>query len=174
MSKSYDLIVIGAGPGGYVAAIRGAQLGKMLQSLKNNAGGTCLNVGCIPSKTLLEHGEKTQHTSCKRLGNHNERLKIDFTQFVQRKESCTNTYGWREAVVKENKVTYIEGEARISKNLKVDVNNETYQAKDIILATGSQPFIPPIDGLDQVNYETTDTFFDLEKLPKQLAVIGGV
>ena len=55
----------------------------------------------------------------------------------------------------------------------MDVNNETYQAKDIILATGSQPFIPPIDGLDQVNYETTDTFFDLEKLPKQLAVIGG-
>lgn len=76
-------------------------------------------------------------------------------------------------LLKKNKVTYIEGEARISKNLKVDVNNETYQAKDIILATGSQPFIPPIDGLDQVNYETTDTFFDLEKLPKQLAVIGG-
>lgn len=61
-------------------------------------------------------------------------------------------------LLKKNKVTYIEGEARISKNLKVDVNNETYQAKDIILATGSQPFIPPIDGLDRVNYETTDTF----------------
>ena len=59
MSKSYDLIVIGAGPGGYVAAIRGAQLGKNVAVIeKNNAGGTCLNVGCIPSKTLLEHGEK--------------------------------------------------------------------------------------------------------------------
>ena len=62
MSKSYDLIVIGAGPGGYVAVIRGAQLGKNVAVIeKNNAGGTCLNVGCIPSKTLLEHGEKAHN-----------------------------------------------------------------------------------------------------------------
>lgn len=93
------------------------------------------------------------------MGNHNERLKIDFTQFVQRKKKVVQTLtGGVKQLLKKNKVTYIEGEARISKNLKVDVNNETYQAKDIILATGSQPFIPPIDGLDQVNYETTDTF----------------
>ena len=102
MSKSYDLIVIGAGPGGYVAAIRGAQLGKMLQSLKNNAGGTCLNVGCIPSKTLLEHGEKAHSIRVANdWGITTKDLKIDFTQFVNEKESCTNTYGWREAVVKE-------------------------------------------------------------------------
>ena len=86
MSKSYDLIVIGAGPGGYVAAIRGAQLGKMLQSLKNNAGGTCLNVGCIPSKTLLEHGEKAHNIRVANdWGITTKDLGIDFTQFVQRK-----------------------------------------------------------------------------------------
>ena len=127
-----------------------------------------------PSKTLLEHGEKAHSIRVANdWGITTKDLKLILLNLSNEKESCTNTYGWREAVVKENKVTYIEGEARISKNLKVDVNNETYQAKDIILATGSQPFIPPIDGLDQVNYETTDTFFDLEKLPKQLAVIGG-
>ena len=176
MSKSYDLIVIGAGPGGYVAAIRGAQLGKNVAVIeKNNAGGTCLNVGCIPSKTLLEHGEKAHSIRVANdWGITTKDLKIDFTQFVQRKKKVVQTLtGGVKQLLKKNKVTYIEGEARISKNLKVDVNNETYQAKDIILATGSQPFIPPIDGLDQVNYETTDTFFDLEKLPKQLAVIGG-
>ncbi len=104
MSKSYDLIVIGAGPGGYVAAIRGAQLGKNVAVIeKNNAGGTCLNVGCIPSKTLLEHGEKAHSIRVANdWGITTKDLKIDFTQFVQRKkESCTNTYGWREAVVKE-------------------------------------------------------------------------
>lgn len=176
MSKSYDLIVIGAGPGGYVAAIRGAQLGKNVAVIeKNNAGGTCLNVGCIPSKTLLEHGEKAHNIRVANdWGITTKELGIDFTQFVQRKKKVVQTLtGGVKQLLKKNKVTYIEGEARISKNLKVDVNNETYQAKDIILATGSKPFIPPIDGLDQVNYETTDTFFDLEKLPKQLAVIGG-
>ncbi|OMG44571.1 hypothetical protein BK140_36895, partial [Paenibacillus macerans] len=123
----------------------------------------------------LEHGEKAHSIRVANdWGITTKDLKIDFTQFVQRKKKVVQTLtGGVKQLLKKNKVTYIEGEARISKNLKVDVNNETYQAKDIILATGSQPFIPPIDGLDQVNYETTDTFFDLEKLPKQLAVIGG-
>ena len=110
---------------------------------------------------MLEHGEKAHSIRVANdWGITTKDLKIDFTQFVQRKKKVVQTLtGGVKQLLKKNKVAYIEGEARISKNLKVDVNNETYQAKDIILATGSQPFIPPIDGLDQVNYETTDTFF---------------
>ncbi|MCQ8157569.1 FAD-dependent oxidoreductase [Staphylococcus epidermidis] len=103
MSKSYDLIVIGAGPGGYVAAIRGAQLGKNVAVIeKNNAGGTCLNVGCIPSKTLLEHGEKAHSIRVANdWGITTKDLKLILLNLSNEKESCTNTYGWREAVVKE-------------------------------------------------------------------------
>ena len=101
-------------------------------------------------------------------------LNIDFPKFVQRKKKVVQTLtGGVKQLLKKNKVAYIEGEASISKDLNVKVNNETYQGKDIILATGSKPFVPPIEGLDNVDYETTDTFFDLKQLPKQLAVIGG-
>ena len=176
MSESYDLIVIGAGPGGYVSAIRAAQLGKKVAVIeKFNAGGTCLNVGCIPSKTLLEHGEKAHSIQVANdWGMTTKELNIDFPKFVQRKKKVVQTLtGGVKQLLKKNKVAYIEGEASISKDLNVKVNNETYQGKDIILATGSKPFVPPIDGLDNVDYETTDTFFDLKQLPKQLAVIGG-
>ena len=176
MSESYDLIVIGAGPGGYVSAIRAAQLGKKVAVIeKFNAGGTCLNVGCIPSKTLLEHGEKAHSIQVANdWGMTTKELNIDFPKFVQRKKKVVQTLtGGVKQLLKKNKVAYIEGEASISKDLNVKVNNETYQGKDIILATGSKPFVPPIDGLDNIDYETTDTFFDLKQLPKQLAVIGG-
>lgn len=176
MSESYDLIVIGAGPGGYVSAIRATQLGKKVAVIeRNNAGGTCLNVGCIPSKTLLEHGQKVHDIHvAKDWGISTKELNVDFSQFVQRKKQVVQTLtGGVKQLLKKNKITYIEGEAQVTKDLKVQVNQETYQAKDIILATGSKPFIPPIKGIDNVDYETTDTFFDLKTLPEKLAVIGG-
>ena len=103
-ARDIDTVIIGSGPGGYVAAIRGAQLGKNVAVIeKNNAGGTCLNVGCIPSKTLLEHGEKAHSIRVANdWGITTKDLKIDFTQFVQRKKKVVQTLtGWREAVVKE-------------------------------------------------------------------------
>ena len=129
MSESYDLIVIGAGPGGYVSAIRAAQLGKKVAVIeKNNAGGTCLNVGCIPSKTLLEHGQKVHdiHTA-KDWGITTKELNIDFSQFVQRKKQVVQTLtGGVKQLLKKNKVAYIEGEAQVTKDLKVQVNQNTY------------------------------------------------
>ena len=87
---------------------------------------------------------------------------------MQRKKQVVQTLtGGVKQLLKKNKVAYIGGEAQVTKDLKVQVNQNTYQANDIILATGSKPFIPPIDGLDNVNYETTDTFFDLKALPKK-------
>lgn len=176
MTESYDLIVVGAGPGGYVAAIRAAQLGQKVAIVeKTNAGGTCLNVGCIPSKTLLEHGTKAHDISMANdWGIETQSLKVNFSKLLKRKQHIVNTLtDGVKYLLKKNKVTYIEGEATVTDDLKVKVNSDTYQSKDIILATGSKPFIPPIKGLDDIKYETTDTFFDLDTLPKQLAIIGG-
>ena len=176
MTDSYDLIVVGAGPGGYVAAIRAAQLGQKVAIVeKTNAGGTCLNVGCIPSKTLLEHGTKAHDIrKVNDWGIETQGMKVNFSKLVQRKQHIVSTLtGGVKQLLKKNKVTFIKGEATVTKDLEVKVNNQTYQAKDIILATGSKPFIPPIEGLNDIKYETTDTFFDIETLPKQLAIIGG-
>lgn len=176
MTESYDLIVVGAGPGGYVAAIRAAQLGQKVAIVeKTNAGGTCLNVGCIPSKTLLEHGTKAHDIrKANDWGIETQAMKVNFSKLVQRKQHIVSTLtGGVKQLLKKNKVTFIKGEATVTKDLEVKVNNQTYQAKDIILATGSKPFIPPIEGLNDIKYETTDTFFDIETLPKQLAIIGG-
>lgn len=176
MMDSYDLIVVGAGPGGYVAAIRAAQLGQKVAIVeKTNAGGTCLNVGCIPSKTLLEHGTKAHDIrKANDWGIETQGMKVNFSKLVQRKQHIVSTLtGGVKQLLKKNKVTFIKGEATVTKDLEVKVGNQSYQAKDIILATGSKPFIPPIEGLNDIKYETTDTFFDIETLPKQLAIIGG-
>lgn len=176
MTDSYDLIVVGAGPGGYVAAIRAAQLGQKVAIVeKTNAGGTCLNVGCIPSKTLLEHGTKAHDIrKANDWGIETQGMKVNFSKLVQRKQHIVSTLtGGVKQLLKKNKVTFIKGEATVTKDLEVKVSNQSYQAKDIILATGSKPFIPPIEGLNDIKYETTDTFFDIETLPKQLAIIGG-
>lgn len=176
MMDSYDLIVVGAGPGGYVAAIRAAQLGQKVAIVeKTNAGGTCLNVGCIPSKTLLEHGTKAHDIrKANDWGIETQGMKVNFSKLVQRKQHIVSTLtGGVKQLLKKNKVTFIKGEATVTKDLEVKVSNQSYQTKDIILATGSKPFIPPIEGLNDIKYETTDTFFDIETLPKQLAIIGG-
>ena len=176
MMDSYDLIVVGAGPGGYVAAIRAAQLGQKVAIVeKTNAGGTCLNVGCIPSKTLLEHGTKAHDIrKANDWGIETQGMKVNFSKLVQRKQHIVSTLtGGVKQLLKKNKVTFIKGEATVTKDLEVKVSNQSYQAKDIILATGSKPFIPHIEGLNDIKYETTDTFFDIETLPKQLAIIGG-
>ncbi len=176
MRTTYDLIVIGAGPGGYVTAIRAAQLGKQVAIIeKFNAGGTCLNVGCIPSKTLLEHGTKVHDIQTARAwGIQSSDLSLDVKQLTSRKSQVVQTLtGGVKQLLKKNKVTYIEGEAQLHKDLHVEVNGDMLEATDVVLATGSRPFIPPIQGLDKVDFDTTDTFFDIKKLPKSLAVIGG-
>lgn len=176
MSKSYDLIVIGAGPGGYAAAIRAAQLGKHVAIVeKQHVGGVCLNVGCIPSKIFLEYGAKVRDIqSANNWGIKTNHIDIDLNGLVQRKEQVVKTVtdDVRDALQQHN-VDMIEGEAEVLEGLKVQVNQTIYTAEDIILATGTKPFVPPIEGLDQAHFETADTFFNMDALPKQLVIIGG-
>lgn len=176
MSKSYDLIVIGAGPGGYAAAIRAAQLGKRVAIVeKQHVGGVCLNVGCIPSKIFLEYGAKVRDIqSANNWGIKTKHIDIDLNGLVQRKDQVVKTVtdDVRDALQQHN-VDMIEGEAEVLEGLKVQVNQTIYTAEDIILATGTKPFVPPIEGLEQAHFETADTFFNMDALPKQLVIIGG-
>ena len=101
-------------------------------------------------------------------------IDIDVTSLVQRKDQVVKTVtdDVRDALRQHN-VDFIEGEAEVLEGLKVQVDQTIYTAKDIILATGTKPFVPPIEGLDKAHFETADTFFDMEQLPKQLVIIGG-
>lgn len=172
----FDLVVIGAGPGGYVPALRAAQLGKRVAVIeKNQIGGTCLNVGCIPSKTFLKHSEwALTFKEANRNGLVNDLLAIDMRKLVSRKNQVVNALrgGIRQSF-KKHQVTYYQGAAKLSKNGDIKVNASQIHGEKILLATGGRPFIPPIKGLAETDYLTTDTFFDLEELPKELAIIGG-
>ncbi|KQU27227.1 acetoin dehydrogenase [Bacillus sp. Leaf13] len=174
--KEFDVVVIGAGPGGYVPAIRAAQLGKKVAIVeRKKIGGTCLNVGCIPSKALLRHSEMVEEIQkANSWGIKTGELSIDFPKLMKRKDQVVQTLtGGVQHLLKKNNITFFQGEALISDALVVSIGDDKIKGKDILLATGSTPFIPPIKGLDKINYHTTDSFFDLKELPKSMTIIGG-
>ncbi|WP_394234852.1 dihydrolipoyl dehydrogenase [Niallia oryzisoli] len=174
--KEFDLIVIGAGPGGYVSAIRAAQLGKKVAIVeRKKLGGTCLNVGCIPSKALLKHSEMVEEIQkANSWGIKTGELSIDFPKLMKRKDQVVQTLtGGVDHLLKKNKITFFQGDATVTEDRVVSVGDDKLKGRDILLATGSRPFIPPIKGLDRVNYLTTDSFFDLKELPKSMVIIGG-
>ncbi|MBK5446858.1 MULTISPECIES: dihydrolipoyl dehydrogenase [Peribacillus] len=174
--KEFDVVVIGAGPGGYVPAIRAAQLGKKVAIVeRKKIGGTCLNVGCIPSKALLRHSEMVEEIQkANSWGIKTGELSIDFPKLMKRKDQVVQTLtGGVQHLLKKNNITFFQGEALISDALVVSIGDGKIKGKDILLATGSTPFIPPIKGLDKINYHTTDSFFDLKELPKSMTIIGG-
>ena len=147
MPDSFDVIVIGSGPGGYVCAIRAAQLGLKVACVEKRAtlGGTCLNVGCIPSKALLqssEHFEEANH----KLAEHGVMIggvSLDLARMQARKGEVVgaNTKGV-EFLFKKNKVTWLKGEGKIVSPDKVTVDGTEYTTKNIVIATGSES-IPP-------------------------------
>ncbi|WP_191090715.1 dihydrolipoyl dehydrogenase [Niallia endozanthoxylica] len=174
--KEFDLVVIGAGPGGYVSAIRAAQLGKKVAIVeRKKLGGTCLNVGCIPSKALLKHSEMVEEIQkANSWGIKTGELSIDFPKLMKRKDQVVQTLtSGVDHLLKKNKITFFQGDATVTEDRVVSVGNDKIKGRDILLATGSKPFIPPIKGLDRVNYLTTDSFFDLKECPKSMVIIGG-
>ena len=178
MPDSFDLIVIGAGPGGYVCAIRAAQLGMKVACVEKRAtlGGTCLNVGCIPSKALLqssEHMEEAMH----KLAEHGVMVgdvKLDLAKMQARKGDVVsaNVKGV-EFLFRKNKVTWLKGAARIVAPGKVEVAGETYETKNIVIASGSES--TPLRGVevDEQVIVTSTGALELAAVPKHLVVIGG-
>lgn len=174
--ESFDLVVIGAGPGGYVAAIRAAQYGKKVAIVeKEKVGGTCLHVGCIPSKSFLEHSHwMSVIQSAKDCGIDVQVKGIDFQKLVARKQQIVDTLGnGIQQLFQKNRIQYFHGKARVARDRSVVVGNQTLRGAKILLATGSHPFVPGIQGIEAADYVTTDQFFDQSRLANKLVIIGG-
>jgi len=188
MSDKYDVIVIGAGPGGYVAAIRAAQLGMKVACVekytgkdgKQALGGTCLNVGCIPSKALLDSSWKF-HEAQEGFDIHGietKGLSIDVKKMIERKDKIVKQFtGGVTALFKANGVTSIEGHGKLLAGKKVEVTDAdgkttVYQAENVILASGSRPIeIPPAPLTDDIIVDSTGAL-EFTSVPKKLGVIG--
>ncbi|MGE7842106.1 dihydrolipoyl dehydrogenase [Lysinibacillus sp. NPDC093712] len=174
--EQFDIAIIGAGPGGYVSAIHAAKSGmKVALVERDKVGGACYNVGCIPSKILLEHSKLVQEIQRGNdWGIETPVVNVNFPRLMQRKNTIVQELLENiEQYIASNHITFYRGEASVAADLTVTVGQETFVAKDIILATGSKPFVPPFKGLENSSYYTTDTFFDMEELPQQLTIIGG-
>jgi len=178
MADSFDVIVIGGGPGGYVCAIRAAQLGMTVACVEKRAtlGGTCLNVGCIPSKALLQSSEEYHHAA-HALADHGvivEGVKFDLARMQARKGEVVgaNVKGI-EFLFKKNKVTWLKGSGKIAGPNKVDVGGTVYDTKHIVIATGSESV--PLAGVevDEKTIVTSTGALELDKVPGHLVVIGG-
>ncbi len=178
MSESFDVIVIGAGPGGYVCALRAAQLGLKVACVEKRAtlGGTCLNIGCIPSKALLQSSENFEEAThgFKDHGIVVESVKLDLARMQARKgEVVSANVKGVEFLFKKNKVTWLKGEGRIAGPGKVTVDGTEYEAKSIVIATGSESI--PLPGLevDERTIVSSTGALELDKVPGHLVVIGG-
>ncbi len=182
-TMKYDLVVIGSGPGGYIAAIRASQLGSKVAIIEKYAtlGGTCLNVGCIPSKALLDSSHH-YYDAVHHFETHGitvDTPKIDFEKMIARKASVVEqTTGGIKYLMDKNNIDVFEGlgsfvdttHVKIAKN---DGSEEVIEGKDIIIATGSKPSTLPFISIDKERIITSTEALKLKEIPKHLLVIGG-
>ena len=179
--NTFDVIVIGSGPGGYVAAIRCAQLGMNTAIIEkySKLGGTCLNVGCIPSKALLESSElfsKSNH-EFKTHGINISSLEMDLSQTMKRKTKIVEEmHKGLNFLMKKNKITTFHGIGSFVDNTTVSINTGgksiNITGKNIIIATGSKPFSLPFFNLDKKRIITSTEALSLKEIPKKMIVVG--
>ena len=182
MDNNFDVIVIGGGPGGYVCAIRAAQLGLKTACVESRGtlGGTCLNVGCIPSKSLLNMSESYHkaHKEFQSQGIEFSDLKLNLDKMMSSKNKSVQTLTKGiEFLFKKNKVTYLKGKGVLfSENDVVVYEGEkktSYKSKNIVLATGSAPSSLPGIEIDEQNIVSSTGALEFKEVPKNFAVIGG-
>ena len=173
---TYDVAVIGGGPGGYVAAIKAAQNGLTAVLFeKEKLGGVCLNRGCIPTKALLKSAS-VYHTakSAAMFGVSTQGASFDWAAVMARKEKVVGQLvGGIGTLVGANSIEFVSAEATVKDAHTVTAGGSEYAVKNIILATGSQPSLPPIEGIREAGVLTSDELLSIGELPKSLAVVGG-
>jgi len=174
--ESYDLIVIGAGPGGYIAAERAGALGrKVLLIERDHLGGVCTNWGCIPTKSLLNSAKLYRHAKeSADKGVVTESVKFDLKRAMSWKQETIETLrNGIQFLMKSNKVTVVKGEAECVDSHHVRVGDDLYEGTHLMLATGSSPIVPPIKGYDLPHVMTSNEVLEIEALPQSLVIIGG-
>ncbi len=177
--KTFDrnLIVIGAGAAGLVSAyIAAAVKAKVTLIEKNKMGGECLHYGCIPSKALIRSAKfisETKHAN--KYGIKSANIEFDFKDIMQRVKSVIKKIEPHDSIDRYTKfgVECLEGEAKILDPWTVEVNQNKLTTRNIILATGASPLVPPIKGIESIKYVTSDSVWELEELPKNFIVLGG-
>lgn len=181
MSQEYDVVVIGSGPGGYVCAIRAAQLGMKTAIIEkyDTLGGTCLNVGCIPSKAWLDSSEKYHELvhNFKDHGINTEKIELDFPKMRSRVEKVvSDTSGGITYLMNKNKIDVFNGVGSFVDAHTIKVigkSEETLKAKNVVIATGSKPSSIPGINIDKKRVITSTEALKLPALPKSMVVIGG-
>jgi dihydrolipoamide dehydrogenase len=173
---NYDMIIIGAGPGGYEMAERAGHKGqKVLLIEKANLGGVCLNHGCIPTKTLLNSAKHYVHAKeAPAFGVNTGEVSFDLSKAMAWKQEVIETLrGGIAGMMKKNKVEVLFGEAKLLGSGRVQVGDTVYEGANVVIATGGSPFVPPIPGADQSHVMTSKGILNVEKMPESLVVIGG-
>ena len=178
MSKTdYNLIAIGAGSGGLVSSFIGSAVkAKVALIEKNKMGGDCLNTGCVPSKALISSAKAVQVLKKHSLyGLKNVSYEVDFAQTMERVQEIIAKVEPHDSVERYSSlgVDCHSGEAMIRSPHEVEVNGRVLTTKNIVVATGARPFVPPIPGLEDVPFSHSDNLWELRKQPEHLAVIGG-
>ncbi|TFE69751.1 mercury(II) reductase [Candidatus Methylacidiphilum fumarolicum] len=177
-SKDYDLLIVGGGSAAFAAAIKASELGAKVGIVESGViGGTCVNVGCVPSKFLIRAAEvytMARNPRFAGLGSCN--MPLDWAELIDQKEKLVSLLRMQKYIhlldVYPN-ISLIEGKARLRAGIQLIVNNKTYTSRKILLATGSSPSIPPIPGLKETGFLDSTTALSVKTLPSSLAVIGG-
>ncbi|WP_420550203.1 FAD-dependent oxidoreductase [Litorivicinus lipolyticus] len=176
-SFDQDMIVIGAGSGGLVSAYIAAAVKAQVTLIERHAmGGDCLNTGCVPSKALIKSARVAQSIrEADKFGIQAQHPQIDFAAVMDRVHEVIAKIEPHDSVERytELGVNVVIGEARVIDPWTVEVNGRRITARNLVIATGARPFVPPIPGLDSVGYYTSDNIWDLREQPKRLLVLGG-
>jgi len=172
-----DMVVIGAGAAGLVSAYIGATVkAKVTLVERHRMGGDCLNYGCVPSKALIRTAKLLSHVArARELGVHTAHAEFDFAEVMERVQRVIRTIEPHDSVERYTAlgVECLRGEARITSPWTVQIDGTTLTTRSIVIATGAEPLVPPIEGLEDVGYLTSDTLWDLRELPRRLVVLGG-
>lgn len=172
-----NLVVIGAGSSGLVSAyIAAAVKAEVSLVEKHRMGGDCLNTGCVPSKALIRSAKFVSHVHrAREFGMKSASVDFDFAEVMDRVHRVIETVAPHDSVERYTAlgVDCIQGEARIRSPFEVEVNGRTLTTRNIVIATGARPLVPPIPGLERIDYWTSDTLWNMRRLPERLVVLGG-